>query len=150
MEFKEENFAIYQLLVKTNLPGVDQVKADFAAAKNGGDEEKYQFAMGIYTVAAAPGLEKALPALTDAIKASTLEQAFLIFEDTGSRNHAGGALMSAWCKANGIGCILDRSAAKTWLDKADEISGKTDFSRQLRQSISTVKIAFAPKAPKNS
>ncbi len=149
MEFKEENFAIYQLLVKANMPGFDQMKADFAAAKNGGDEEKYQFAMGIYTVAAAPGLEKALPALTDAIRAATLEQAFLIFEDTGRRDHAGGALMSAWCKANGIGCILDRGAAKTWLDKAEDLAGASDFSRQLRQQISTVKIAFLQKAPKN-
>lgn len=149
MEFQAENFAIYQLLVKANLPGVEQVKADFAAAKNGGDEEKYQFAMGIYTVAATPGLERALPGLTDAVKAATLEQAFLIFEDTGSRDHAGGALMAAWCKANGIGCLLDRGAAKTWLDKADALSGASDFSRQLRQSISTVKIGALPKTPKN-
>ena len=66
MDFKEEDFPVYQQLVKLGQPGVGQAEADFKAAVGGGDQEKYEFALGIQTIAAnvpigaIPGVTKEL------------------------------------------------------------------------------------------
>jgi len=148
MEFQEENFAVYQLLVKLNMAGVENMKADFATAKTGTDDDKYKFALGIYGLVTTPGIEAALPGLTKTIVDNTLEQAFAVFEDVAGRGHPYGALMTAWCRASGIGCTEDKAAAKQWLDKSDAIVGPSDFSRELRDRLSTVMVTFPPKKPK--
>ena len=151
MEFKEENFALYQLLDKLNQPGVDAMRRDFIAARDGDDDDKYQFALGIYGMATAPGIERFIP-LTPAIKQATLEQSYAIFEDVGSRNHPTGALMVAFCKSNASGTAEDKAGAKAWLDKAEALGGKSEFSEALRQQITTVTLAAtrAPKTPGQS
>lgn len=147
MEFKEENFALYQLLDKLNQPGVENMRADFQAAKSGGDDAKYQFALGLYGMVTAPDIEKFIP-LTPAIKQATLEQSYAVFEDLGSRNHPWASLMVAFCKANATGCSEDRAGAKTWLDKAEALGGTSEFTQQLRYQISTVTLAAVAKGPK--
>ena len=47
MDFKEEDFPLYQQLVKLDELGVETAKADFKAAVEGGDAEKLYFAIGI-------------------------------------------------------------------------------------------------------
>ncbi|MDE1153541.1 MAG: hypothetical protein PW788_13475 [Micavibrio sp.] len=148
MEFQEENFAVYQLLVKLDMAGVENMKADFAAAKTGTDDDKYKFALGIYGLVTTPGIEAALPGLTKTIVDNTLEQALAVFEDTAGRGHPHAALMAAWCRASGIGCIEDKTIAKQWLDQSDDAVGPSDFSRELRSRISTVMVVFPPQKPK--
>lgn len=135
MEFAAENFPMYQLLVKLNLPGVEQVKADFEAAQNGGDEEKYQFAMGLFTVATAPGMAGTLPGLTPQLVKTTMAQAYYVFESTGVRGHAGGALMTAFLKGTGQGTKEDFKGALEWLDKAEQLGGVSDFTKELRKKL---------------
>lgn len=145
MEFAAENFPMYQLLTKLNLPGIEQAKADFAAAQNGGDEEKYQFMMGLYTVATAPGLAQALPGMTPEIVKTTLEQAYAVFEDAGGRGHANAALMTAFMKAAGQGTEPDFTGARDWLDRAEKLGGESDFTRELRKKLTPVPFAAAKK-----
>lgn len=135
MEFAAENFPMYQFLLKLNLPGIEQVKADFEAAKNGGDEERYQFAMGLFTVATAPGMAETLPGMTPALVKTTIAQAYYVFEETGGHGHAGGALMTAFLKGTGQGTKEDLEGALEWLDKAEKLGGKSDFTRELRKQL---------------
>lgn len=144
MDFAAENFPLYQLLQKLKVPGIEQVTDDFEAAKNGGDEQKYQFAMGLFTVVTTPGIQDALPGLTPALVKTTLEQAFHIFEDTGARGHSGGALMTSFLKATGQGTKEDFDGAVAWLDRAEQLGGSSDFTRELRRKLLPVP-ASAPK-----
>jgi len=102
MDFREEDFPVYQQLVKLGQPGIERAKADFKAAAEGGDQEKYTFALGIQTVAAniPAGV---IPGVTKDMNEKTLRSCLNIFKDVASRGHAGAAFMVADFKARGLG-----------------------------------------------
>jgi hypothetical protein len=103
MEIKEEDFPLYQLLVKLGRPGVKHVIADFERACTGGDEEKYSFVLGLQTVALTSGIEIVLPEMTREIKEKTLRSCLSVFEDVASRGHEGAVFMVQYFKRNGLG-----------------------------------------------
>lgn len=102
MDFKEEDFPVYQQLVKLGQPGVETAKADFKAAVVGGDQEKYDFALGIQTIAANVPVG-AIPGVTREINEKTLRSCLNIFKDVASRGHADAAFMVADFNARGLG-----------------------------------------------
>jgi hypothetical protein len=103
MDIKEEDFPLYQLLVKLGRPGVEYAIADFEKACTGGDEEKYCFALGLQGVALFPGMEKTLPEMTKEIKEKTLRSCLAVFQDVAGRGHAGAAMMVQYFQQNGLG-----------------------------------------------
>jgi hypothetical protein len=103
MDFKEEDFPLYQLLVKRGGPGAEYAIADFERARTGGDDEKYGFALGLQTVALSSGIEAVLPGMTREIKEKTLRSCLAVFEDVASRGHAGAVFMVQYFKRNGLG-----------------------------------------------
>src|SRR5690606_14103485 len=118
MDFKPENFPIYQLLVSLNEPGVENMLRDFAKARDGGPEEKYRFALGIHGLANMPGIQEALPGLTEDIRQQTLAQSFEIFKEQGAAGHGVSALMASYCLLHGLGTPVDFKAARAWHTKA--------------------------------
>jgi hypothetical protein len=88
MDFKEEDFPLYQALVKyqPDNSGVQLAIKSFNAAVSGGDEEKYDFAMGIQTVAvnSNPGR---IQGTTQETFDKTLRSCFAVFSDVASRGH---------------------------------------------------------------
>ena len=117
MDFKEEDFPLYQLLVKLNQPGVELAKKDFNAALLGGDEERYAFALGIQTIAAIPGIEKQIPGLTKEINEKTLQSCLAIFRDAASRGHKNAAYMVEDFKARGLDTSGPQPPAKSEVDQ---------------------------------
>jgi hypothetical protein len=102
MDFKEEDFPLYQVLVKLGQPGVETAINDFNAAVRGGDEEKYNFALGIQTVAAQVPAG-VIPGVTQEINDKTLRSCLAVFKDVASRGHKNGAFMVQDFKARGLG-----------------------------------------------
>jgi hypothetical protein len=115
MDMKEEDFPLYQLLVKLGRLGVEHAVADFERARTGGDDEKYGFALGLQTVALTPGVEAALPGMTKEIKEKTLRSCLAVFEDVASRGHADAAFMVQYFRRNGLGGPARRDS--TWKGK---------------------------------
>lgn len=143
--FTPENFPLYRIIQDMKLPGAEVVKQDFEAARDGGDAQKYSFAMGLYTVAAAPGLSQKIPAMTSAVLSGAQKQAYDIFEELAARDHAQAALMTSYMKAAGQGTPQDLQGAKTWLDRAEDLGGKNDFTQKLRKQITTVYLVVPPR-----
>jgi hypothetical protein len=77
--FKAEDFPLYQHLVDLGNPGVERAKADFEAACKGGEVEKYQFALGIQTIAANVPLDQ-IPGATEEMNAKTLRSCLDVFK----------------------------------------------------------------------
>jgi hypothetical protein len=104
MEIREEDFPLYQLLVKyeSDNPGVQTAMKDFNAAVHGGDEEKYNFAMGIQTVAVNVPVGE-IRGSTQEVYDKTLRSAFAVFSDVASHGHEGAAFMVQYYKDLGIG-----------------------------------------------
>jgi hypothetical protein len=102
MDFKEEDFPVYQQLVKLGGPGVRRAMADFEAAVNGGDEEKYNFALGIQTIAANVPVGD-IPGVTKEMNDRTLRSCFVVFVDLASRGHTDAAYMVQDFKMRGLG-----------------------------------------------
>ncbi|HYD16974.1 MAG TPA: hypothetical protein VEF76_00680 [Patescibacteria group bacterium] len=102
--------------------------------------------MGLYTIANMPDLVGKMPGLTPELQKETLKQVAGIFEDIATRDHPNAALMTAFMKAAGQGFAQDLDGAKTWLDRAEALAGKTEFTKQLRQKISTVYIVVPTPA----
>jgi len=100
VDFKEENFPVYQLLVSLGLPDAERATADFEKARTGGDEEKYKFAMGILAVASTPDC---LPGQTAEMNKKTLQSCRAVFEDVASRGHVNAALVVKYFIENGLG-----------------------------------------------
>lgn len=107
MDIREEDFPLYQLLVKLNEPGVENAIADFKKAQTGGDEEKFLFALGIQTVAISMETGAAdhtqIPGNTPEINNKTLRSARAVFEDVASRGHEGAKYMVESFNARGLG-----------------------------------------------
>mgnify|MGYP006908452551 CR=1 FL=1 len=77
-DLNENDFPVYQHLVRLDAPGAAAAKADFEAACRGGDAEKYQFALGIQSVAdIVPA--GAVPGLTDEMRRKTLASCLAVF-----------------------------------------------------------------------
>src|ERR1035437_2986048 len=102
MDVREEDFPVYQQLVKLGQSGVEQAKADFKAAVEGGDQEKYDFALGIQTIAANVPVG-AIPGVTKEMNEKTLRSCLNIFKDVAIRGHADAVFMVAYFKAHGLG-----------------------------------------------
>ncbi len=111
MDFKEENFPVYQQLVKNGEFGVERAISDFEAALKGGDQEKYNFALGIQTIAANVPVGE-IPCVTKEMNEKTLRSCFAIFEDIASRGHADAAFMVADFKRRGLGQVSRPSVQK--------------------------------------
>ena len=79
MKLQEEDFPLYQLLIKSD-HGAENAINGFKAAQIGGDEERYSFAM---------------------VK-KTLQTCFIIFQDVASRGHAMAAYMANHFRDNGL------------------------------------------------
>ena len=103
MTIKAEDFPVYQRLLELNQPGIQLAKSDFAAAQTGGDEAAYNFALGIQTVAAIPGIEQQIPGLTAEMVEETLQSCLAIFEVAASHGHANAKFMVGDFKARGLG-----------------------------------------------
>ena len=76
----------------------------FEKAQAGGDEEKYNFALGIQTHA-FPENRKIfgdIPRATEDIYRKSLEMCLAVFKDVASRGHEGGAFMVADYARRGI------------------------------------------------
>jgi hypothetical protein len=102
MDIKAEDFPVYEQLLKLNQPGIETAKADFNAAVAGGDEEKYNFALGIQTIAAnVPA--GAIPGITQEMNEKTLRSCLKIFEDVASRGNPNAQFMVRDFKARGLG-----------------------------------------------
>lgn len=79
INMKEEDFPLYQLLLKNKEPGIEKAIEDFKAAARGGDEEQYRFALGIQTIATiTPASE--ISGLSEDIRQKTLHSCLAIFE----------------------------------------------------------------------
>jgi hypothetical protein len=111
MAIKAEDFPVYQRLVELNGPGIARAKNDFAAGQSGGDEAAYNFALGIQTVAAIPGIENQIPGLTTGMVEKTLQSCLAVFEDVASRGHTNSRFMVGDFKARGLGQKRPRGAS---------------------------------------
>lgn len=77
-DFNDTDFPVYQHLVQLGAPGAAAAVADFEAARRGGDAEKYQFALGIQSVAdTVPA--GAVPGLTEEMREKTLASCLAVF-----------------------------------------------------------------------
>lgn len=88
MDFKEEDFPVYQMMVKyeSDNPGVKNAIRDFEAAKNGGYEERFHFAFGLQTVVAnTPAGE--IQGTDQEMHDKTLRTCFRIFQEGAQRGH---------------------------------------------------------------
>ncbi len=128
MDFKAESFPLYLLLRENKEDGVEIAMRAFEQAQNGGDDEKYNFALGIQTV--AYGLYA--PGQTEEINKATLKACLAVFEEQAER-HAPSAFMAAYNRLNGFGCEPDKAAARKWLDKAEALGGSNVATQELRR-----------------
>ncbi len=101
VDITEEDFPVYQQLVKLNNPGIALAINDFVKATTGGDEEKYKFALGIQTVAVMPVGK--VPGVTKDMQVKTLQSCLKVFEDVASRGHKGAQQMVVYFKLNRLG-----------------------------------------------
>ncbi len=134
MDFKAERFPLYLLLRENNEDGIEIATKAFEQAQNGGDEEKYNFALGIQTI--AYGLYA--PGQTEEINKETLKACLAVFEEQGAR-HAPSAFMAAYNRLNGFGCEPDKAAARKWLDTAEKLGGTNVAIQELRQQAAEPK-----------
>jgi TPR repeat protein len=139
MEIKEENFPLYQLLLKLNQPeSIDYVKKSFADAVAGGNEEKYNFVHGLQTIPSNPEFAPDIPGMTPEIARKTLKACLEVYEDVGRNGHVFGAFMAAEYYAFGRpGIAPDPVKAKQWLDRsiANGLDGKGDLADRIRAAI---------------
>lgn len=102
MDFKAEDFPLYQHLLALNAPGVETAKADFEAAVRGGEVEKVDFAFGLQTVAAnVPA--SAIPGCTEEIMTQTLRSCLRVFNEAAAHGNATAVAMVKDFKARGLG-----------------------------------------------
>ncbi|MBU6475289.1 MAG: hypothetical protein KGQ70_04935, partial [Alphaproteobacteria bacterium] len=125
--FKAESFPLYTLLLENKEAGVDAAIRAFELAQKGGDAEKYNFALGLQTVA----YEIYAPGQTAEINRETLKACLAVFEEQAER-HAPSALMAAYNRLCGFGCEIDKAAARKWLDKAEALGGKSEIIDAMR------------------
>jgi hypothetical protein len=79
-DFKAQDFPLYQHLVELDdNAGVERAKADFEAACKGGEVEKYQFALGIQTIAANVPVGD-IPGVTEDMNKATLRSCLDVFK----------------------------------------------------------------------
>ena len=145
MEFAPENFPLYQLMQEYKFPGSDVAKKDFEAAQKGGAAEKYEFAMGLYTVTAVPEISKKVPVFTPAVIEKTRASVFGVFASGAEQGNADSALMAAFMKATGQGTPEDQRGAQALVAQAESIAGETPFSKKLREQLAPTRIIIPPK-----
>jgi hypothetical protein len=79
MDFKAEDFPLYQHIVQLGKASAEAQKA-FSVACSGGDAEKYEFAFGIQTVAVAVPLGQ-ISGVTKEMNDKTLRSCLAIFQE---------------------------------------------------------------------
>lgn len=147
MEFAAENFPLYQILQQNNFPGADAARADFEKAAKGGSAEKYEFAMGLFTVTQVPDISKKVSAITPAVIDTTKEQVYLIFAEGAEQGNADSAMMAAFMKATGQGTPEDREGAMKLVAQAESIAGPTPFSTELKRQLTPATYTVPGKRP---
>ena len=111
MDFKEENFPVYQALVKyeSDNIGVKNAIEGFNAAVKGGYKERFDFAFGIQTVVVNMPVGEIKGTDQEGYD-KTLRSCFEIFEEAASHGHELAALMVDDFRARGLGQPLPEPA----------------------------------------
>lgn len=146
MDIREKDFPLYLLLLELGQEGVEYAIADFEAARDGGDEEKYRFALGIQTIPIACG-PNALPGQTQAMTDKTLQSCLAVFEDIGGRGHPYGAYMAAYFYTCGHGCAQNLDKADEWLAVGASTGANSQIVDQLRSVIAQKRLAVKKQRP---
>ncbi|HEY8190750.1 MAG TPA: hypothetical protein VIF12_08690 [Micavibrio sp.] len=102
MIFKEEDFPLYQHLLKLNEPEAAVAKSHFEAAVAGGFDEQVYFAIGIQGVAANVPLEK-IPGSTKQMMEKTLQTCLKVFKEAAAAGHEDAIIMVQDFEARGLG-----------------------------------------------
>jgi len=101
MTINSADFPLYDLLVRFNQPGVENLVADMERAQTGGAAEKFSLAIGLWQVANIPNIEGMVPGLTSAVKDKTVAKCAAVFKEAADAGHAGAKAMVDYLNANG-------------------------------------------------
>jgi hypothetical protein len=102
MDFKEEDFPVYQQIVKLDPDSARFAIAGFNAAVAGGEAEKVQFAFGIQTIAANV-LVGEIVGVTQEMNEKTLQSCLAIFKEAAKHGDFTATLMVDDFKLRGLG-----------------------------------------------
>lgn len=102
MDFKEEDFPLYQQLVKLDELGVEAAKTDFKKAVEGGDAEKLYFAIGIQTVVVNVPIG-VIAGVTQEMNDKTMYSCMKIFQAAAAKGNETAAMMAQSFKERGLG-----------------------------------------------
>jgi len=120
MKFEPAEFPIRELFMQTGLPVDLRFDGFLERARNGGPQEKYEFAYVLHSLALL-GRKTRPDVIPPAACHQALQSALRIFENLGHKNHAGSCLMAAKSWIGGEGCEKDPAQAKKWLKKAESL-----------------------------
>lgn len=93
MTINPADFPLYDLLVKLNQPGVENLMADMTKAQSGDLNDAYQVALGLYQVANIPNIEAHIPGLTRESKTATLAKCAEVFQTAAAGGNEGAKAM---------------------------------------------------------
>jgi len=118
MNFMQDEFPIRRFLdVPANAMGVAIFDRSLAAARRGGAEERYTFALGIYGI--VNGAQ--VPGLPDDVAEASFQQAFKIFEEGAREGHLWSTVMAGICRFYGQGCDIDIQEAARFIQIARSV-----------------------------
>lgn len=104
MDFKEEDFPLYTHIAATAPDKAFMAIEGFKAAVAGGDQEKFEFAMGIQTLAVMHHFNQmTIEGVTPAMIEKTLQSCLVIFKNLAAQGHEKAVFMTKYFEDNNLG-----------------------------------------------
>jgi TPR repeat protein len=139
MILDSQDFPLYDLIDKVGGVCAERARIGLVKAQTGSDEDRFEFAMNMYTVAAPQEPPNPLPGESTEMAEQTLSSCLTVFKQVAAHGHGMAAYMTASCYFNGYGCAQDFNTARIWIEKAEAIDGPKPWIQRFR--------SFFPEQP---